>query len=226
MCVQRRPHERGDPGTARPEEEEAVLLAALDLEQLQADAGFAEDPLDLGRICLRVRLHGQRVLGPAIGQQLVVQAVEHAQREQGDGRRGPGHRVGAGADRHPDCRDDPHRGGRRQADHAATGLHDGARAQETDAAHDLGCDAAGIRAGRLLHDRVMRDRDRDFRDERCAQADQQVRAEAGRLAARLPLQADQAAEQRSQQQPPEERPPAERFDADELHVSRSGGAVP
>ena len=69
----------------------------------------------------------------------------------------------------------------------AVGVQDGARADEADAGEDLGRDAPGIAAARAHLDREVREGGRP-------DADQDVRAQAGRLALQLALEADDPAE--------------------------------
>jgi hypothetical protein len=76
-------------------------------------------------------------------------------------------------------------------------LHDRARAEEADAGDDLRRDARRIADALTVHNADPR---RDVHEQRRADTDQNVGAEAGRLARQLSLEADDPAEQDGEQQ--------------------------
>ena len=131
----------------------------------------------------------------------LVDARKRAERHEDESRRQKSRRVVATADGKADARDDPEAGGRRQTRDRQPLLHDRARTQEADAGDDLRRKACRIGVRPALD--ALVDRRRDEHDEARAKAHEHVRAKPRRLAARLPLVADDAAENARKRQPHE-----------------------
>ncbi len=98
-------------------------------------------------------------------------------------------------------------------------LEDGACAQESDAADDLSRDAAGIGHRAVRLDPAARHGDRQLGQQRRADADLDVGAQPGRLAAGLAVESDDPAEQGGEAEPDEGVQPV-RAENREVHVSR------
>ena len=122
--------------------------------------------------------------------------AQRPEREQRDPGRDDGGDVVAGAARHADRGDEPQRRGRREAAHRESLPDDRARAEEADAADDLRRDArrVGAHEAAAVDEEVVEAVRRDEREERRADADDEMRAQPGLALAQLALEADRAAE--------------------------------
>ncbi len=91
-------------------------------------------------------------------------------------------------------------------DDRALGVQDRAGAEEADTGDDLRRDAGrvAVRAA-VRREADLRDVDRELREQRRADADQNVRAQPSRFVRQLALDADGAAEERGEQQLDEDR---------------------
>src|SRR3954471_9026502 len=81
------------------------------------------------------------------------------------------------------------------------GMQDRACAEEADPGHDLRRDPCGVTIWPAFGSEAdLRDADREMREQRGAEADENIRTEPRRLACDLTLEADRAAENGGEQQ--------------------------
>src|SRR6266568_4531573 len=164
------------------------VLAATGLA-LDLEPGAAHQRLEIlhdGRV--RTSVNGEHALrGLSLDQQL--DPPESSEHEQDQQRRAGRFPVECGAEGDADRRDHPDRRGAGQAHDRAAGVEDRAGADEADTGDDLGGHArrVGIPGSH---------RDRQLRVQHGADADEDVRSQASRLAPQLSLQANGPAEQR------------------------------
>ena len=121
------------------------------------------------------------------------QRAEREQRERGRDHRSA---VVPGARRHADRGNQPQRRGRREPADGESLADDRARAEEADAADDLRGDSRGIGTDdrAAVHEKLAEAVGRHDREERRADADDEMGPQARLALAQLPLEPDRAAE--------------------------------
>src|SRR6185312_16707317 len=129
--------------------------------------------------------------------------AQRAKPEENDAGPEESTRVVAGADGHPDCRNDPEPGGGRQSADVQPLAHDRARAEEADARDDLRRDPRGIGADHVrAADQEVVDAVRgDEGEEGGADTDEHVGAEARGSLPPFALEPDEAGERRRDDEP-------------------------